>query len=106
MSERLLSEDDESFPRQDVNALYIDEALRLLVPSGSRTALRAIFDNRVTFHAIHHWRHGRRALPIWARAAIERALDPYVQAQARLKKIPAPDYKPGAGLRHWRASKR
>ena len=110
MSERLLSEHDESFPPVSVPA-EIDRALKELFPGRcggiDRAKMLALFDNRVTREAISHWRKGRRHMPQWARdRLIAAASVPRCSNAELLKKIPAPDYKPGAGLRRWRASKR
>jgi hypothetical protein len=44
----------------------IDGAIRLLVPSGRRAEIRALFQWRVSWPAIQHWRAGRAGPPQWA----------------------------------------
>jgi hypothetical protein len=45
----------------------VTRALSILVPSGNRAEMRALFDGRVTAEAIDHWRAGRRRPSQWAR---------------------------------------
>ena len=48
----------------------MDAAISSVVPSGNRRAILAIFENRITWGAIRHWRKGRRTPPQWARKLI------------------------------------
>jgi len=83
-----------------------DSLLSWLVPSNDKTELRALFGNRVTAPAIHHWRVGNGAPPQWARdmvaqeTAKRHALARSIQA-ARVDVA-----KPGAGLMAWHARRR
>lgn len=67
-------------PAKATAAIVTDTAIRALEPSGSRRAIRALFDNRVTWHAIQHWRNGRRIIPQWA----VDMLTPRLRAKAQL----------------------
>jgi hypothetical protein len=44
----------------------MDRVIRVLVPSGSRREIRALFGDRVSWSAIKHWRKGRTKPPQWA----------------------------------------
>jgi len=43
-----------------------DQAIRAAVPAGNQTAILELFQNRVTWNAIKHWRSGQRGVPQWA----------------------------------------
>ncbi len=45
----------------------IDDVIRWLVPSGSHSAIEALFDHRAPFSCIREWRRGRTGVPEWAR---------------------------------------
>lgn len=60
------------------NRLYpvpFGNALALLVPDRSRVALLDLFENRVTFQSICHWRKGRHQAPAWAHDIVARELE-------------------------------
>jgi hypothetical protein len=61
----------------------IDRALRRLVPNGSRKAILALFDNRVTWSAIRHWRKGRALPPQWAVNCLRDYVAPVLAIEAR-----------------------
>jgi hypothetical protein len=54
-----------SLPHQDA-PLPFDRAIRLLCPSGQYRAIEALFDGRVGYETLKHWRRGRRRAPAWA----------------------------------------
>ena len=50
----------------DKRPTAFDRAIRALIPRGTRTEILALFDDRVTWDAIRHWRTGKRGPPQWA----------------------------------------
>ena len=44
----------------------IDRAVRALIPRGTRAEILALFDDRVTWDTIRHWRTGKHGAPQWA----------------------------------------
>jgi hypothetical protein len=81
-----------------------DAALRLLVPDGEHERIVALFDGRVSYSAIKHWRKGRNAIPIWVQERITQAMQPIERLCQELKKMPAPP-KRGTGLAMWKANR-
>jgi hypothetical protein len=66
------------------------------VPSGRRADILALFDNKVTWGSVKHWRKGRRNVPMWAIECLRRRT-------ARLDELmPGPGQ--GASWRRWRES--
>ena len=61
----------------------MDRAIRGLVPSGSRRAILALFDNRATWSAIRHWRKGRAKPPQWAVDILKARAAPILELEAQ-----------------------
>ena len=71
----------------------MDRAIRVLAPSGSRREILALFDTRVTWSAIKHWRRGRAKPPQWAVDYLQSRVAPILELEAQ-----APT---GAALMAW-----
>lgn len=87
-------------------------AIPLLVPSGNRRQILALFENRVSWSGYRHWRAGRRGMPEWALTALETKLHAYWCEYARVADTiaaaapsPGKGWNKGAarGLGEWRA---
>lgn len=77
-----------SAPFEYTSVLHPIEALiRLLFKTRNRKAILSLFDNRVTWGAVRHWRTGRRAPPMWAREAIAVAVAPKLEEIRRLQEL-------------------
>lgn len=75
-----------------------NQTLALLFPTlwqakGRRASVLKLFGHRVTWGAISHWRHGRRALPQWARELLIEAME--TRVSELLKAVDALKKKPG-----------
>lgn len=83
-------------------ATAFEAAIRLLAPS-TRKAV-ALFDNRATRGAIHHWCKGRRAPPQWARDRIAALIARHATIAANVQAMPYAE--PGeTALARYRAQK-
>ena len=70
--------------KQPVDGVSVCDALRYLVPLGDRKSILALFENRVTFGAVHHWKKGRRHLPQWARELLTKKLRAEIERRAKI----------------------
>lgn len=78
----------------------IEHAIRLLVPSGRRAEIVALFDHRTTYGTIRGWRRGRRNPPAWAVQAIREATERVFEPIRRL--APGPGGNGVSGARQLR----
>ena len=63
----------------------LERLIRLVCRTRNRQAILALFNHRVTWGSIKHWRKGRRPVPEWAREAINKAAAPKIEELTRLR---------------------
>ena len=83
---RRLVEDVGAPQMHSVPAEIFDAALRELIPSNNRKAITELFNHRVTFFAIRHWRRGRRRVPAWAAAIVKEKISADNRRRLELEK--------------------
>jgi hypothetical protein len=73
-----------------------------------RKDVLALFQGRVTWSAVKHWRAGRTVIPLWAATILADRLRPLATLADQLERYPRPNRTAAgaAALRRWHAQRK